>query len=325
MTRSILKSFVTPAISLGSGAATLFLFRRGIGFAPVSLGIAVLAWMSAVLFARFYTGVDNETGGDGAERSQRRRLFRFASKTVVMGLYQNVLFFLLPVWFGSAEPSSVNIVFPVLLSGLALFACFDDHFTAWVIAHPVRRTLASGVLIFSVSIPAISLFGLLPLRVGVGICAAASAFAAMLLGLAGRRVPERIAAGIIAALLFGGVFYLLSPLLPPVPVQCVSVVAATGLDGRVPVGVADTFPTGTKSVFVHFSVAAPDRFEQQIRFQWYVNGEKRGNPLPSSIVGGRKRGFRTWTFRSRPPPGRYRVDLETIDGQLIGRGRFRVR
>jgi Protein of unknown function (DUF2914) len=45
------------------------------------------------------------------------------------------------------------------------------------------------------------------------------------------------------------------------------------------------------------------------------------------VVGGRAEGFRTFSRRREwPPPveGRYRVDVMTASGQLIGRLRFRV-
>jgi len=37
------------------------------------------------------------------------------------------------------------------------------------------------------------------------------------------------------------------------------------------------------------------------------------------VVGGRKEGFRTWSYLSAPPPGNWRVDVLTDAGQLICR------
>jgi hypothetical protein len=314
---------VTPLLSLTGGALTLVLFRRGAGFAPVSLAIATVAWIAAILFARIFIGT---LPGDASNKPEKRnRLWRFASQAVVMSLYQTVLFFLLPIWFGSAVLSSVNVFFPVFLSAIALFACFDDHFTKWVIAYPVRRTLASAVLFFSASVPALSLTQMVPLRLGVGLCAGAAAFIAVCLGLSGIRWIKRTVLSVFVALACATLFYLISPLLPPVPVQCVTQVAATGIDDeRTPVGIANLFPKSVQKIYVYFAVAAPEEFEQKVRFQWYLNGEQSGKPLSSSVVGGRIRGFRTWTFRNNPQPGRYQVDLETDEGQLVGRVDFSV-
>ena len=313
--------FITPVVSLTGGLATVFLLRRGIGFAPFSLGIAVAAWVSAVLFARFF----DESDPPSDTTSRGHRTLRWLSRSVVVGLYQNVLFFLVPIWFGSAELTSVNVIFPVLLSAIALIACFDDHFSKRVLDHPTRRTVASAVLLFSVSVPAVALQNRLPLRFGVGLSAAVATLVAAVLAFRGRGLLKALAIALMISSAAGVVFYFIAFWLPPVPVQCVTEVAAAGIEDHRPVGIADVFPAGIPRIHVHFSVAAPERFRQKIRFQWYVNGEKRGRPIPSSIIGGRKRGFRTWTYLSTPKRGAYRVDLETIDGQLIGRVRFRVR
>ena len=49
--------------------------------------------------------------------------------------------------------------------------------------------------------------------------------------------------------------------------------------------------------------------------------------LPTPVLGGRREGFRTYSrFTDLKPPvaGRYRVDVVTASGQLIGRLRFTV-
>jgi hypothetical protein len=321
--RSVFARILTPVISLTGGLLTLFLFRRGIGFAPISLGIAITAWIAGGLFARYFA-TSNKSGDDTPPTSYR--VARFLSKSVAVGLYQNVLFFVLPIWYGSAEFYSPNIVFPIVLSALALFACFDDHFTQWVISHRTRRTIANAVLLFSVSVPAAALQHIVTLRIGAALCAAVAGFVAVLFG-GPRAVPSRrsVAFAPLAAAPLGICFYFAFYLLPPVPVQCVTKAASTSADARQLSNVSEVFEHNVEKVFVHFAVAAPDGFRQKIRFQWYSGGEKLGRPLPSAIIGGRKRGFRTRTFRSAPRPGRYRVDLETQDGQLIARARFRVK
>lgn len=329
--KSIGKRALTPTISLFGGLVTLLLFRRGIGFAPISMGIALTAWIAGGIFARFFGTPAEEVQRDANEErnannppSRKRRLLRWLSQSVVVGLYQNVLFFVLPIWFGSAELLSISVIFPLLLAALALFACFDDHFARWVIAHRYRRTAASAVLLFSVSVPAVALQNLLPLRIGVGLCAALAAFFSVLFGFGRKSVPRTLPAGLVFAAAMAVLFYFAGYLLPPVPVQCVQKVASSGVENKLPVGISDRFAVGTPRVYAHFWVAAPPRFHQDIRFQWYVDGEKSGKALPSQIIGGRKKGFRTRTFRSNPRRGRYRVDLETGEGQLIGRVRFRV-
>jgi len=60
---------------------------------------------------------------------------------------------------------------------------------------------------------------------------------------------------------------------------------------------------------------------------WTRNGAVVARIPLSPVRGGRADGFRTWSRRTglRPPlAGRYRVDVVTASGQLIGRLRFTV-
>ena len=46
--------------------------------------------------------------------------------------------------------------------------------------------------------------------------------------------------------------------------------------------------------------------------------------IPIRISGGREGGYRGYTIKQHVPPGEWRVDVETEDGRVIGRVRFRV-
>jgi hypothetical protein len=46
--------------------------------------------------------------------------------------------------------------------------------------------------------------------------------------------------------------------------------------------------------------------------------------IPIRISGGREGGYRGYTIKQHVPPGEWRVDVETDDGRVIGRVRFRV-
>jgi hypothetical protein len=317
---------LSPILSFASGLAAVFLFRRDADFAPISALIAIVAWILAILFSGSFQQLQLDNASpDSVSLSKGRALFHWASRNVVIGLYQNVLFFLLPIWFGSAEIHSVNIVFPLILAGLAVVSCFDGFFAAHVLSHVYLRASVSALVLFSVSIPAFAVFLHLPIRLDTAICAAVASFAAVFSNARSLGVFRATGLGIALASVCGAFFYAAAIFLPPVPVQCMEKVAATGMENRTPLGVNKVFPSGVPKVYVHFYVAAPDRFRQDIRFQWYVNDDMRGRPIASQIVGGRKQGFHTWTFLSNPHAGDYRVDLLTSDNQLIARTGFRVK
>ena len=116
-----------------------------------------------------------------------------------------------------------------------------------------------------------------------------------------------------------------APVLPPVPVVRMASGTGTAVSARVLVGAADVFPAGTERVYVWFAVAVPERYRQAVRFEWYRDGEPAGRVVETFVVGGRREGFRTWSSRTAPAPGRWRVDLRTDSSQLVARESFIVR
>ncbi|MGH7418864.1 MAG: DUF2914 domain-containing protein, partial [Candidatus Rokuibacteriota bacterium] len=75
-------------------------------------------------------------------------------------------------------------------------------------------------------------------------------------------------------------------------------------------------------------VYAPAGVRQPIDHVWWRDGKRVAYvALPTPVMGGRRQGFRTYsryTDFKAPVAGRYRVDVVTASGQLIGRLRFAV-
>ena len=90
----------------------------------------------------------------------------------MIALFRNVLFFLVPVWFGSATITSVNIAFPLLLGAMAFFSCFDRFYRAQVLERPAMRTAWGFVILFAALVPAVAVVASLPPRPAVVISAA---------------------------------------------------------------------------------------------------------------------------------------------------------
>jgi len=210
---------------------------------------------------------------------------------------------------------------------MAVFSCFEYPYRAVVLDRPVVKTLWTAVIMFALLVPTATLLVILPLRTYIALSAGLSALLS-----AGALMPRplhpraylRVALLLVAALSSTALITLFAPYLPPVPLVCLEQAAGTGVVSREVVGVGSVFPAGTERVYAHFAVVAPARFAQEVRFQWFHNGEEAGQSLPGEVTGGRARGYRTWTWKSRPAPGDWRADLLTADGQLIGRVRFQV-
>lgn len=87
--------------------------------------------------------------------------------------------------------------------------------------------------------------------------------------------------------------------------------------------------TPGQPLYVFSSVFAPTKLSTQIFHEWQRYDENarswvRVSRASFPIVGGRDGGYRGYSLSTRLSPGRWRVDIETSRGQLIGRVRFTV-
>jgi hypothetical protein len=86
---------------------------------------------------------------------------------------------------------------------------------------------------------------------------------------------------------------------------------------------------GGEPVYVFASVFAPVKFETDIVHRWeYYNTDKLDwevrSEIPLTIQGGRKGGYRGYTYKESIEDGRWRVAVSTQRGQVIGYIYFRV-
>jgi hypothetical protein len=75
-------------------------------------------------------------------------------------------------------------------------------------------------------------------------------------------------------------------------------------------------------------VFAPRRFSHQIYVHWQkreMSGWTSRDRIPLEISGGRGEGFRGVTAKAQYEPGRWRVDIETEDGRVLGGETFTIR
>lgn len=82
-------------------------------------------------------------------------------------------------------------------------------------------------------------------------------------------------------------------------------------------------------VYVWSSVFAPTRLDTEIVHRWsYYDAQKKkwvsSTVIGFPISGGRNEGYRGYSQKQNIFPGKWRVDVETLRGQIIGRFNFRV-
>jgi hypothetical protein len=322
---TFLRKFVSqyaPFISLGVGVLARVLSKHDIEFAPKAVALLIVAWTLPIVMAR----VLPDPPPDTAEPRWRRAVRKTGAPFVVVVLYKNVLFFLVPIWFGAAHFPSLNMGAPLVLAAMALATCFAHQFQHHVVERPVRRVLWSAVVLFAALVPATAVLAFTTPRVSLFIAALMSAAVATA-ALKGEEDPlsRRAIGGILlGAVPVAALVVLAAPLLPPVPAACLDTGAGTAIVNRNLDGRADTFAHGTHRVYAWFAVRLPSRYRQQVIFEWFHDGAAVGEPIVSTIEGGRAGGYRTSTSKTAPGPGRWRADLLNESGQLIGRVKFDV-
>jgi len=311
---------LTPAIALGLGILSQMQAKHTITFAPKAVALLAVAWALAAGLGEWLPEAKPD------ERHARwRNLLRKAAALVTVGLFRNVLFFLVPIWFASSTLGAANMFAPLLLAGGALFSCFPNKFRQTMLESPRIRTIYCSVVLFIALVPAaaveISASPRLSMALAAGVAWLASSLATSRTPLTTRVGRIELGAG---ALVAGLIFALAAPLLPPVPVACTASATGTGVQDREIEGAADRFPAGTKRVYAWFQVQVPRHYRQGIRFEWYRDGDRVGNVSAREIVGGREQGYRTSSSTGSPKPGSWRVDLLTDASQLIARRHFVV-
>lgn len=309
--------------SLSLGLATLLVFRRGLPQVGWIVGYLLLLWL---LFA-FITELRQPLERRG------RRLVVGAADYAVQSLYHGLLLFVLPAYWASATLDSPNVVFLACLAAGALVTAVDPWYAALV--HP-RRWLNQALLAFSIFAAlnvALPLLGIRPILALEG-AAALTAVAMMPVfrergALTWRQAYVRsvaLAVFAVAAVWVGRMA------VPPAPLFIARATAARGvtmlepvepIESPIPASIVENWG----GLAAYTAVYAPAGLRQLIEHVWWKDGRLLGRIPLSPVLGGRKEGFRTYSRKAdlKPPyEGRYRVDVVTASGQLIGRLRFTV-
>jgi hypothetical protein len=276
-----------------------------------------LAWASTLYFGRAAI----------AEAGTPPGLVHEVASYLTRHLYQETLFFLLPFYAYSTVIGSANVLFLVLLGGLAVLSCIDLLFDHWLRTRPVFGLMFFAVVAFA----AINL--LLPLVLGVRPRFAAPAAALLSVGGAvplalrtaeigrGTRVRLVAAAVVLVAVAVG-----LPGLIPPVPLRMEEATFASGIDSQT-LALADTLSADVSaaelggSLFVLVQVFAPSALPAHVRLEWWRDGKLFRLSREVGIVA-HAAGFRVWDAYHAPSgsiaPGRYRVVLRTSGRRVFG-------
>jgi hypothetical protein len=321
------------AYALGLGVTVVAFAQKGFDHArwlAVSVGAA---WLLVVLFFRLFGSGRRQVSLPAAETKVRVRFF--AMTYALKNLYQGMLFFLLPFYWKSTTFWAHNSWFVILLGTCALLSTLDIVFDRVVFRFRALASIFHAVALFgclNLVVPALfpntrTLYSLL---VATGITVAG--FWTIHLNLAmlrDRRWVALLVGSAAAALLAVNAG---RAAIPPVPMYLAK--GAVGPivlpDGRLGMVVHELDPSVIDQLIAITDVVVPGGKGDRLVHVWRHDGDEvhRATETTSRVDGpeGTVRLRSALTGRELPKRliGHWEVDVETQDGQLVGRVTFLV-
>jgi hypothetical protein len=311
------------AWALATGIAVIWLARERYHLVTWVVAFMALLWASTLFFGRYAAAADDGPPGLMAE----------VTSYVTRILYQETLFFLLPLYAYSTVVGSANVLFLSLLGGLALFSCMDLAFDRWLRTRPLFALAFFTVVTFAALNLVLPLvLGLRP-RFSAPLAALLSVAAAV--PLATRTMPTgwwaRVQLVSVAAVMLA-VPIGFPGTIPPVPLRLDRATFSTGIE-RGTLTQPDTLDARVSASTLHgplvmlAQVFAPAKLPVNVRVEWWRDGEMLRLSRDIAITA-HASGFRVWdSWRPRSgsiPAGRYKVVLRTGQRRVFGVARIRV-
>jgi hypothetical protein len=322
------------AYALALGIGVVFFARAGFEHArwmAVTLG---LAWLLLVLMFRLSASGAAVPQHEAPDTRTRVRFF--VMTYALKNLYQGMLFFLLPFYWKSMTGDSVNVWFCLMLGACAVLSTLDIVFDRVLMRFRWLASVFHGFTLFAclnLVIPA--LFPDTRTLVSLLAAAAIAVVSFWTFHVTKRALAQKLYIGVFAGTVLAGMglAYVARAAVPPVPMYVSS--AGVGpkqlADGRLAMEVKTLHPEVIKELVAVTDVVVPGGKGDRLRHVWRHAGVivHRTTEETSKIAGpkGVVRLRSSLTAEDLPADllGEWAVDVETDDGQLVGRTEFEVK
>lgn len=246
--------------------------------------------------------------------------------------YQQILFFVIPIYYMSTTLDSVNVLFILFIAVSAVLSTMDIIYDRYI---SVKGTIMSLFFAFNlfvcinVMLPFLwNVRSIYAIRIsGIFAFLGFATFCFRLTSLKPAGKTFIIAASALLIFLISEVG---RPLIPPAPLRIEQTQFGKGLIKKIPQPVSlsplQYLPDGNCKIYVLNTIKAPLGHREMIRHHWYLNGKKVYTSRSFRIIGQGIKGFKFWTYftlKQVVVGSVLRVDLKTESGQLIGRARLR--
>jgi hypothetical protein len=310
--------------SLALGIGVMWLGTRHFGYLRLAVFHIAFIWLSSLALPRL-------SRWQRLPEAWRRRL-RLLINYFQRNFYQQLLFFILPIYYLSASWGAGNMLFVLLLAVSALLATMDIVYDRYLSANWWLLAVFFAFNLFAcinVMLPVLwSMRNSSALRLSALL--ALAGFASFAFSLRGVRRRDRWLLVLASSLLLALVSEVGRPFVPPAPLRLAECGFGLGLDPlekRLERPLRELPAGGAAKIYALTAIRAPLGLRDKVAHRWFVNGEMVYRSPFIQVSGGRKGGFRLWTYRTLaaiPAGSLLRVDVITEAGQLIGRTRIRA-
>lgn len=263
---------------------------------------------------------------------QWRRRVCMAINYFNKNFYQQLLFFVLPVYYASATMGSRNTLFMAVLLCSAVLATLDVVYDRYLSTKWPLTALFFAFNLFACINVILSVLWAMnshtALRISAGL--AFIGFASMVFRLSQLRRRHSWSLLVMAAVLLLATVERGRGFIPPVPLRLVKAefgreVAVESLEIRSPV---TELPAAQGEIFALTAIKAPLGLRDKVIHKWRLNGKLVNVSRSYELTGGRENGYRIWSYLLLKDEAREKkllLDVETEGGQLIGRAKLRTR
>lgn len=258
---------------------------------------------------------------------QWKHRFRLLVNYFNRNFYQQILFFVLPIYYQSTTLNSKNFIFILLIAVSAVLSTLDIVYDRFIsIKGMVISLFFAFNLFLSINVMLPILWNIRHIHATrISALLAFMGFSTFCFRLLNVKVWKKWLIVCCSALMMLVISEWGRPFIPPAPLKLIDFQFGTAINRAtltIQEPVAD-LPAGfSGKIYVMTSVYAPVGLSDRIHHSWYLNGKKIYQSKFFDFIGGKKTGFRMWTFftlKNIPPNSTLGVDVETQAGQPIGR------
>jgi len=309
--------------ALLAGIAVMWFGARHFGFLRFVFVQIAFIWTSSQLLPI----IDYQTRFGPRLRWWIRTVLNYLNKD----FYQQLLFFVLPIYWASTTPDSLNVAFIVLLGVSAVLSTFDIVYDRHLAVRPTLLAVFFAFNLFAclnVALPVLWSIGNGTAMWGSGLLALVG-FVTLRFRPPQWRRPRVLAVVALSGAIIAATILWGRPLIPPAPLRLADVTFGRAIQRRplaIPQPISTLQANWSGRVYVLTSIWAPLGLKERVRQSWYRNGHLIFTSRYLEVTGGRTDGYRLWTSdRVTTAPGdTLRVDVQTEGGQLIGRANLRT-